>query len=277
MENILIIGSQGTLGRYLSRSLNKSFTLHTYDERIQSLEGQINKINNLLHENKITWVINAVGSTNVNRCEVDKDYAFKGNVLVPKVISRLQNDNDFKFGIINFSSDQVYSGLGNSFEHEEDPQNEYGRTKLTGEKFLLKNVCNLRINYVSKGTKRQSFTDWVVNTASKKELVELYSDVYFNPVDLSCLADCTKKVIAERVFGTINIGCKSKISKADFYLQLAKNLSLVNPNAKISTYAKSNIIPRPLDMSMNVSKASELGFKLPSIKAVMINLLKEYK
>ena len=148
---------------------------------------------------------------------------------------------------------------------------------MAGEQFLTQNACNLRINYVSRGVGRLSFSDWVVQSARSKEQVHLYSDVYFNPVDLFTLGSCVEKVIATKIVGTINVGSKSKLSKSDFYLKLTQNLGIRNPNIKIVNYSDISNVPRPLDMSMNVSKAKKLGFNLPSLDEVIKNLATEYK
>ena len=277
MANVLIIGSNGTLGQYLSLKLSLNHEVTRFGEKISNKDKRFEKILNLVTSSKINCIVNTAGATNVNLCEENCEYAFDGNTLVPKIIRRVQELCGSDIYVINFSTDQVYHGLGNSAEDDVGPQNQYGKSKLAGEQFLTQNACNLRINYVSRGVGRLSFSDWVVQSARSKEQVHLYSDVYFNPVDLFTLGSCVEKVIATKIVGTINVGSKSKLSKSDFYLKLTQNLGIRNPNIKIVNYSDISNVPRPLDMSMNVSKAKKLGFNLPSLDEVIKNLATEYK
>ena len=277
MKSILIIGGRGTLGTYLRFRLGSAFTIYEFSEKVSSSNPNFEKLLDLIRRHNINWVINAAGATNVDYCESNHEYAFEGNTLVPQIISTLQNEQEDNLHVINFSTDQVYSGLGDCSESFVDPQNEYGRSKLKGEKFLSRNVCTLRVNYTAKGGKRKSFSDWIVETAISKKHVQIYSDVYFNPVDLSVLGNCVEKVIAEEMTGTFNIGSQQKVSKSEFYLKLTNTLAISNPNLEFVRYAEVGKVPRPLDMSMNIAKAEKFGFNLPSLTGVIKNLAMEYK
>lgn len=276
MKNLLVLGSQGTLGHYLSGALSCEFKIVKFTDRIRLEDTQLDQIMHLISSHKINAIINAIGATDINRCEENVQYAFNGNTLVPEVINTLQNLAKHDIHVINFSTDQVYPGLGNSLESEARPLNQYGKSKFQGELKLRKNVCNLRINYVSKGMGRFSFTDWIVKTAKAKEHVTLYKDIFFNPVDLGTLSNCVNLALKHEVLGTYNIGGKYKISKSEFYFRFVKRLGLENPNVTLANYFDINETPRPLDMSMNVEKANKVGFSLPTLNLVLNNLAEEY-
>ena len=276
MSKVLIIGSRGTLGTYLTKFLTSQFKVATYDYRFTSQHNHSTDLENFIQKNSIKKVINCVGATDVSRCEADKLYAYNGNTLIPEVISKIQNRNINNIKVINFSSDQVYPGTGNALETNAYPLNVYGQSKLRGEQMLNDNACNLRINYVSKGKNRNSFSDWVVHTAQNHDHVTLYKDVFFNPVDINTVGKCVAHVLNNKIIGTYNVGALSKLNKAEFYYKLAKTLNLKNPNTTSESYSLSNETPRPLDMSMNITKSLQHGFVLPTISDVIESLSKEY-
>ena len=272
MRTILILGGNGTLGRYLSIALDKKFNILKFNKRFRCNEQHQTEIFNLIKNRNVDFVINAVGATDVKRCEEDEKYAYEGNILVPKVISKIQDRLSRTLSVINFSTDQVYDGSGNSGELDFKPINNYGHSKLLGEQKLVTNCCNLRINYVSSSKTRLSFSDWIIDTASSNKPVTLFTDVYFNPVDLNTIVACVEKVLHEKVEGTFNIGATQKISKAEFYMKFSKRLGFHNFNVTLAKYYDIFETPRPLDMSMNVEKALGANFALPNLEVVMLNL-----
>lgn len=277
MSEVLLIGSRGTLGAYLAETLISKYTVRTFDRKFSKEVSHTSELGNLLVQHSITSIINCVGATDVKRCEIDKEYAYNGNTVVPEVITRISKHVVKPCHVINFSTDQVYPGTGNASEEDISPVNEYGRSKLVGEQMLSSNACNLRINYVSKGRNRSSFSDWIVNTAKRMDQVSLYNDVYFNPVDLRTLGNCVEHILENTITGTFNIGAHSKLSKAEFYTNLTQMLGISNPNTILKNYSELSATPRPLDMSMSIEKACEYGFILPSMSNVFENLAKEYR
>jgi len=276
MSEILIIGSKGTLGSYLTQFFSSSCTVRAFNDRFSGKHSHTNKLAEFIQEHSIQTVINCVGATDVNRCQENRDYAYSGNTLVPEIVAKIQEESTQKFLTINFSTDQVYPGTGDALETQTAPINVYGSSKLAGETLLSNNACNLRINYVSKGKNRTSFSDWVVHTAQNQDRVTLYNDIYFNPLDIKTLAKCVKHVVNNQIIGTYNLGGLSKLSKAEFYTLLTHKMGIENPNTKLESYSSSNTIPRPLDMSMNVSKSLQHGFILPTISNMLDSLSKEY-
>lgn len=276
MKTILLLGGNGTLGKHLSKTLCNKYSILTYNKRFRRGEQQQTELLQLIKEKSVDFILNSIGATNVQRCEVDKEYAYEGNILVPKVISEIQDYISSPISVINFSTDQVYDGSGNSLESDARPVNNYGRSKLLGEQELAQNCCNFRVNYVSSSSNRLSFSDWIIETARNKSPVSLFTDIFFNPVDLETITLCVDRALSENIVGTFNIGATQKISKADFYLKFSKRLGFDNPYVELTRYNETCKTPRPLDMSMNISKALNENFSLPSLENVMSNLQREF-
>jgi dTDP-4-dehydrorhamnose reductase len=277
MKKVGILGNAGTLGHYLSWVLKIKYDLYFFDKKITNQETDYAILFDWVKRNKLDVIINAIGSTDVKRCENDLNYAITGNILIPKILQKIKNTAHNKLFIVHFSSDQVYPGVGNAYEDITNPKNNYGRTKLHGESLLDENNCIFRINYVSKGFKRLSYTDWIYHSLIQKEQVKLYSDVYFNPVTLDTISEAVFNSIDYNINGTFNVGCKQKISKADFYQKFSDMIGLKNNNQEVVKYEDVSNVPRPLDMSMNIESALSLGFDLPNIGEVINKVSKDYK
>ena len=65
--------------------------------------------------------------------------------------SLIETNLSDKIFLLHLSTDQVYSGKGPHRENFTYPINNYGKTKLKGERFVKKiNGCILRTNFVGK-------------------------------------------------------------------------------------------------------------------------------
>ena len=60
-----------------------------------------------------------MANTDVNFCEKNKNEAKKSNIFFIKKLVKLIQKNNLKVHLIQFSSDQVYSGKGNHGENKE--------------------------------------------------------------------------------------------------------------------------------------------------------------
>jgi dTDP-4-dehydrorhamnose reductase len=88
---ILIIGSNGQLGRQMQKALGKrgvSFSAYDYPDVDISQRAMLER---LVEETKPHAVVNCAAYTNVNRAESDYDNAYGINALGPKHIARICN------------------------------------------------------------------------------------------------------------------------------------------------------------------------------------------
>ena len=104
----------------------------------------------------------------------------------------------------------------------------------------------------------------------------MWSNIYFNPIYVSELIDITKKIIYFPS-GIYNLGTKSKLSKLEFGIILAKIFKLNKGYIKEIKYIDKNVI-RPKDMSVNIEKIMSTFPKKKFDLAHHINLLvSDYK
>lgn len=284
---IFIFGSTGLLGTHLNVSLEKNNHMIYSIGRSNECDFVVDlndtkKIAMYLKQIKPDVIINLVAITDVDECEDNIQKCTYAHVEIPKVIVKsIGMINDYNPHIIHISTDQVYSGNGPHTEINPKPVNNYALTKLEGEYIFDNNFCTvIRTNFFGKSLvhKRNSFTDWLYNSAKAEEPITVFDDVFFNPLTIGSLCSIINSIIEHKVFGVYNVGSSGCISKADFALRFLKTLSISTAHIKIGKISDINLkAMRPHDMTMDCSKIeSRLSTKLPDIMSEIESEAGEY-
>jgi len=82
-------------------------------------------------------VINAAAFTHVDRCESERDAAYRANATGPRVLAHACAERGIR--LVHVSTDYVFPGDGSEPYREDDPTGPisvYGETKLAGEAFV---------------------------------------------------------------------------------------------------------------------------------------------
>ena len=256
-QKIAILGSTGLFGSSFIEKLRYSripfieigrrdgeFKINLDEEDIGLRE--LKKFN-------INYFINLAAETNVDLCEKEKKKCFEANFLLVKKLSEFIKIN-FKNSIfIHFSTDQVYWGSGPHKEKNASFGNYYSECKLMGEKEAKKiNSIILRTNFFGKSNvSKKSFTDWIYSSAKSKEKINLYKDVFFNPLSIDTLQNILMYILKHPVLGTYNLGSRGGLSKAEFARKFLKKLHIEIDAKDVNFSTIQNKAPRPLDMRMN--------------------------
>jgi dTDP-4-dehydrorhamnose reductase len=289
MKKVLILGAYGYLGTVLSHYLI-SQDIHVWrqgrgnDSQVRLDIFDLGKLKIFLEKNRVDCIVNLIAITDVESCESNYDLAMKVNALsvsgVAQVIDSFPMETRPHF--IHISTDQVYSGPGPHVEHKVGPVNAYGLTKLAGEGYLasLRSTI-LRVNFIGKSqiNSRKSLSDWLVDSARQRKSIVVYEDVVFSPLYIKTLCHILFLVIQRQILGTFNLGSSSSIDKAAFAFKLTSLVGLSNELfIKGRLMDRAEVAPRPLDMSLNVSKIEkELEFKLPTIDEEVDKNAREYE
>ena len=276
-QKILILGNSGFLGRYLqSYLLDKKFIVETLgrDNNSTYFDKEITDklLINSLKILKPEVIVNAIGETNVDKCEMHPELAMKANIKIPIQLSNaIKSVSNIDPHLIHISTDQVYSGIGLHFENKINPINNYGQSKYSGELALniIKNCTILSKNFVGKSNsvKKISLSDWIVSSVRNNKIITVFDDVLFNPLYIDHLMDMICKVIDKKIPGTYNLGSQDGITKADFAISLVKRLGLSTNNLRVGSVDDITLdAKRPKDMRMNVNKFKDaFCVTLPSI------------
>ncbi|MDA9641684.1 SDR family oxidoreductase, partial [Alphaproteobacteria bacterium] len=217
-------------------------------------------------------VINLAAMTNVDECELNTDAAFRANTLTVQNIVDATKAHGLKPFFIHFSTDQLYDNRFPSTEENVVIQNHYSMTKYAGE-LALRSVPSmiLRTNFFGRSTteNRKSFTDWMYNCTSEQGCLNLFDDVYFNPLHISTVCELLDVFIKRRKTGIFNLGSANGMSKAQFGAIFLSALGFdTNCIKPISVEENTKLIAkRPKFMLMNVSKLEKtFGITLPNLE-----------
>ncbi|WP_190615436.1 dTDP-4-dehydrorhamnose reductase [Tepiditoga spiralis] len=261
---ILITGSNGQLGVEFQKFFEK---ININYIAVPHKKLDITNISNLyevLKNKNITHILNCASYNDVDKAEKNSKLAYKTNALGVKNLSLISNKINAK--LIHFSTDYVFDGSKNNPYNIFDtpnPINEYGKSKLIGEKYLKKlskNYLLIRTSWLFGGNK--NFIKKVLEWSKKEEIRVSYNEVS-SPTYTLDLVKVTFFLIKQKSFGTYHItntptnryewakfilnkikytGKIVKVKKEVFNLPAKRpnySVLLNNHEVKISTWQKS--------------------------------------
>jgi len=287
---ILLIGSTGLLGTTLSSELKSNgFGVVTVsrsgpsDMRVD-VSDKLSLFDSLPESGANFHVaINLAALTSVEGCEDRPDLAHRANTATAENIVCWIKERSPSTHLIQLSTDHVYEGLGPHKESDVTLVNTYALTKFAGElaaKIVPSTI--LRTNFIgsSEAANRRGLTDWLYDSLTREEHIQVLNDVLFSPVSISTLCSVIGEVVRQRPVGVFNLGSSGGMSKADFDFAFAGQVGL--PTEYMSrieaSTAKFLRARRPLDMRMDSSKLEgELGIKLPSLLDEIRKVAREYE
>jgi len=209
-------------------------------------------------------VVHAAATTDVDRCETNKDLALQTNVEGTRnIVEAARSSSAF---LVYISTDYVFNGEKGQYVETDkpDPINHYGFTKLKAEelvKDLTGKYCVARASVMYGSTPaagKTNFALWVLNKLKNNEQIRVVTDQWNSPTLNTSLAEMTLEIIERKLTGTFHLSGATRINRYDFAKQIAQtfnlNADLVTPttSAEFSWAAK-----RPRDSSLNTSKAQQ--------------------
>jgi dTDP-4-dehydrorhamnose reductase len=283
----LILGSSGLLGKNLQKYFlenNVKFVTQSYmnDSDVKCDLRLEENVIELLKKMKPDVIINLIAQTDIGKCEIDIMSAFELNVLVVKNITNAICKENPNIKLVQLSTDHLYDEIGYSQENKVIIKNNYAMTKYAGELAAI-NTKNLiiRTNFFGKSLlkNRQSITDWAFDNAINNNIINGYSDIFFNPLSMATLSKLIFVCIENNLSGIYNLGSRSGLSKAQFLQKfheyLNKKNKLVIP-VEYASFSESDIT-RPKNMLMNIKKIEkDINLRLPTLNEEIKQVAKEY-
>ena len=286
-KTVLLLGSSGLLGCTLKPILESTgYSVVTHSRsKVTSYQVDLtdsNKTAEFLNEIKPEIIVNLVGLTDVDLCETNPNKAYLLNVRVIENIAIWIKKVKPSCHLVQLSTDQVYDGVGLHDEKSISLKNYYAFSKYTGELAAIRVASTvLRTNFIgrSQSLTRSSLTDWLYNSLSNKESIQVFDDVQFNPLSMTTLSNMISLIILNKPLGVFNLGSHEGMSKADFAFVFAKELKLPTACVTRTTTDKVSFLKtyRPKNMLTNCSKFENiLNVKLPSLKDEITQVAREY-
>lgn len=169
-------------------------------------------------------VIHTAAAVNVDECEENPEWAYKLNEEITGSIADICDSLGIK--MVYISTDAVFDGENEKLYNEDDvvnPQNIYAKTKLGGEKLVLKYEKNLvlRTNiYGHNIQNKKSFGEWIVSELEAGNTLNMFEDIDFSPILVSDLAEIIYRSLEKNLSGLYHACATGCISKYDFGIRL---------------------------------------------------------
>jgi dTDP-4-dehydrorhamnose reductase len=275
-DGILVLGSTGLLGAALLRyfgSQGQRVATHGRGEGadFQADLSSAEESSALLDEVAPAIIVNLVGLTNVDRCEMQPNSAYMVNGRTVENVTSWMKRRAAACHLIQISTDQVYDDPGPHSEYQVTIRNYYALSKYCGE-LSAAGVSStiVRTNFFgrSRCPKRQSFTDWLYDSLSGGAAINVFNDVLFSPLSMATVVEIVGLIMCKKPVGLFNLGSRQGMSKADFAVAFAGALNLSTQHMSCTSIERGATLKayRPRDMRMDSSKIeSALGIKLPNL------------
>ena len=261
VDNIII----GTHNRKIDNKLLKTISID-----FNNLKNQIKELN-------VDVVINCIGYTSVENCEINPEKAFDINVNLSFLASKVCSELSLKF--VHISTDHLFDDKSRMYSESDkvSPLNIYSKTKFEGEKKVLeanKSSLVIRTNFFGWGPSyRESFSDFIYDNLKSKKSISLFTDVYYTPIIVSELSRVIEKLIEKNCSGIYNVVSNERITKYDFGVKMCNEFSLdKNLINKISIKSRNDLVQRPSEMSLSNNKLNNAGIQIKPLSAQLKEL-----
>jgi dTDP-4-dehydrorhamnose reductase len=265
-RKLLVTGASGLLGSkiveiakndYTVIPLHKTKPLHSNSLKLDITSTA--EVLNLFHKLKPYAVIHAASETNVDKCETQKEHAWKINVEGTRNVAAA-----CKAGakLIYISTDYVFDGKKGNYTEDDTPNpiNYYAVTKLEGEKQVVQNCKNFAILRTSVlygwHPFKQNFATWVITQLGQNKEITVVEDHYNTPTLADNLAEMAIEAIQKDLQGVYHACGSERIGRYEFARQIARafdlNQNLIRPIKMEQLTAW--IAKRPRDSSLNTNK-----------------------
>jgi dTDP-4-dehydrorhamnose reductase len=292
MKKYLILGGTGLLGSRLVKQIENSYATYFQSKPITNsnfyyLDGSDNYQFDLLLK-KITpdVVINCIGFTDVDKCELFPEKCWKINCNLAINFAKICALNSVKF--VQISTDHYLNNSNTKLSELDEaiPVNQYSFSKYFAEKMISRvnsNALVLRTNFFHFNLRNpQSFLDKLIFGAKLQKSIRSFNDVIFSPVSTTQLINRIFDLIDLNLSGLVNISSNEAMSKYDFHNAVLDSFKIDSSfHSSVSIDVVNLPTLRPKFMALNNSRVCNLtNSTIPSIydmidKEVLLSKIEE--
>jgi len=267
---LLVIGKNGQLGKSINKVLTKSeqHNKYTFVGRDDFDLSKSSDINNYFKINKFDVIINCAAYTNVDKAEVDIATSNQINNLAVLQLSIIAKQHQAK--LIHISTDYVFNGKKNKLYIEDDsvdPINTYGKTKLAGERAILKEMPNnatiIRTSWLYSEFGK-NFVTTMLRLGKERKKLNVVNDQIGSPTYATDLANAILCIIHSKDF--INVEHKTQVyhysneGVATWYEFAKEIFKITSIKCNLNSVSSEEFITqakRPRNTGMNKDKISK--------------------
>jgi dTDP-4-dehydrorhamnose reductase len=268
---LLITGASGLFGSKLAEiAVARNYAVHSgycrdqpaYGSSVQFDVSDKNRVEEALQKVDPDVVVHAAALTDVDKCEVNKELAWKINVEGTRnVVEAVKATNVF---LVYVSTDYVFNGKTGLYKESDKPDaiNYYGFTKLKAEEIVedfVGEYCVARASVVYGSTPaagKVNFALWVLSKLKRNEQARIVTDQWNSPTLNTNMAEMTLEIIERRLTGIFHLCGATRINRYDFAKKIAETFNLDSNLIRPATSAEfSWAAQRPRDSSLDTAKA----------------------
>ncbi len=281
MNKLLITGASGFLGWHLCHIAQTQWQVYgiTHSKIIDLPNINIIKadltdfqsLKNLFQQIQPDAVIHAAAQSQPNFCQQYPELSYQINVRVSLEIADLCAE--LNIPCVFTSTDLVFNGLNAPYQETDPvcPVSYYGEQKVLAEQGILARypriaICRIPLMFGNVPDHATSFIQSFIQTLKQGKELNLFVDEFRTPVSGSTAAKGLLLAL-ETTQGILHLGGKERLSRYEFGKLMAEVLEL--PSHLIKPCSQGDIkmsAPRPPDVSLDSSKAFNLGYQPLSIR-----------
>jgi len=268
MRRILVTGGSGLLGSKMVQLAGSNHQIIPTHFRESLFTGSVRmditnkqEVIQTLRKTNPAIVIHTAAETNVDKCEKEREWAWKANVEGASNIAEICGKMNAR--MIYVSTDYVFDGEKGLYAEEDTPNpvNYYGLTKLKGEELVAKYCQDFVIVRTSVlyglHPRRLNFATWVIESLKIGKNIQVVDDHFNSPTLADNLARALLEADEKDLKGFYHMAGSERISRFEFSFKIAEQFgldsSLIKP-VKMNEL-KAWIAKRPRDSSLSIEKA----------------------
>ncbi len=240
---ILVTGASGLLGRTLCPKLSEEgFQYWACNSKIFDVTNT-KMVNEIMNKISLDFIIHLAGYTNIDQAEDNPELAYNVNQMGTRNIARIAKKHNIP--ILYVSTDNVFDGTSNIPYKTTDavnPINVYGKSKLAGEREIIKATKKYYILRTSWLYGTGGYVDAMLTFSNFRKEISVVDDQIGTPTNANDLSEKIIEIIKEnKPYGIYHITSSGSASWSDF---TKKIFEIKNRNVEVLAIDKSDF-PRP--------------------------------
>ena len=276
---VLLTGGKGMLGRTLVKVLGCDYEVVPTDLPEADITDE-DCIDRVLAEHSPDVVIHCAAMTAVDKCESERDLAFRLNARGTANVAASCNRHGIR--LIAISTDYVFEGDStepyDEFDIPTGGRTVYGQSKFAGERAvesLCPNHVICRISWLY-GSGGPSFVHTMLKLGAQAgDPLKVVNDQFGNPTSTDVVADVIRFLLTKpEVSGIVHGTCEDQCSWYDFACEI-KRLTPGFTRAVVpcTTAEFPRPAPRPRCSALKKSVLNVLGYRTPTWQAALAAFL----
>lgn len=217
--NVLITGGNGQLARTFVEHFEQ-MRVHCDAVDLDRLDiADCQAVRETVKALRPNLILNCAAYNAVDKAEADPMAAYRANTIGPMLLAQAAKDIGARY--VHYSSDYVFDGTKGSPYKESDapaPLNQYGRSKLLGEEFVLHTFPSALVFRVSwvMGPGNQNFIHKLLEWSRKSSQLKIAFDEISVPTSTTTIVDFTLASLDAGLSGLYHLTNSGQCSREDW-------------------------------------------------------------